>query len=334
MNTALILIWGGILAFAVLMYVLLDGFDLGIGILFPWIPDRENRAIMMNSVAPVWDGNETWLVFGAAALYSAFPIAYSTLLPILYLPIMTMLGALIFRGVAFEFRFKAVRSRLLWDVAFSLGSITAAFCQGLILGTFIHGYTSPNGEHIGQYYVWFSPFSVVTGLAVVAGYALLGANWLIMKTEGPLQDYMFHIAKIYLIAVGFFIALVSLWTPFIDPEILHRWFSLPNFFYLLPLPLLTAAAWLYCLYALYRREEKSPFIMSVLLFWFCYVGLAISAWPYLVPRSITIWQAASNSKALLFTLVGALILIPLLLAYSIYAYRVFKGKVKYGEGYE
>lgn len=329
MNTTLILIWAGILAFAVIMYVILDGFDLGIGILFPWIIDADERGTMINSVAPVWDGNETWMVFGAAALYGAFPLAYSTLLPLLYLPIMVMLAALIFRGVAFEFRFKANRSRLLWDVAFSGGSIVAAFCQGLILGTFVHGYTQ-NGS--GPYYVWFSPFSIMTGAAVVAGYALLGATWLIMKTEGHLQKYMFHTAKIFLLVVGIFMLAVSVWTPFIDPALMQRWFTLPNFFYLLPLPIATLFAWLFCAYALFKKKEIAPFIMSILLFLFGYIGLAIGAWPYLVPRSITIWQAASNPKSLAFLLVGAAILIPILLAYTIYAYIVFKGKV--AEGYE
>lgn len=333
MHDILAFIWFGLVGFAVIMYVLLDGFDLGIGIVFPWISDRDNRGIMMNSVAPVWDGNETWLVFGAAALYGAFPYAYSTLLPLLYMPIMVMLAALVFRGVAFEFRFKAHRSRLLWDTAFAGGSIAAAFCQGLILGTFIHGYTGHPGQTT-PYLAWFSAFSIVTGIATVAGYALLGSTWLIMKTKGELQNYMFHIAKIYLLATGFFIALVSIWTPFVDPEVLRRWFSLPNFFYLLPLPILTTATWLVCLYGLYQRWEKLPFILSILLFLCAYVGLVISIWPYLIPYAVPYWQAASSVKALQFLLVGAIILLPLLIIYSIYAYYVFKGKVHSSEGYE
>lgn len=328
MNT-LIVIWAGIVAFAVLMYVLLDGFDLGIGILFPWITSNAHRDAMMNSVAPVWDGNETWMVLGAAALYGAFPIAYSTLLPILYLPLMIMLVALIFRGVAFEFRFKANRSRFLWDIAFSLGSTVAAFCQGLVLGTFVHGYTTGQA---GQYYVWFSPFSIMTGIAVVAGYALLGATWLIIKTENDLQKIMYHHAKILFPVVAFFILLVSLWTPSVEPEIFNRWFTLPNFLYLMPLPILTALAWFYGFFALFKRYEKIPFIMSILLFWFCYIGFVISSWPYLIPRTVTIWQAASNEQALIFLLIGVAILLPILIAYSIYAYYVFRGKVR--EGYE
>ena len=329
-DTLLLVIWAGILAFAVIMYVLLDGFDLGVGIFYylHWIPIKSNRDMMMNSVAPVWDGNETWMVLGAAALYGAFPLAYSTLLPILYLPLMIMLIALIFRGVAFEFRFKAHRSRFLWDIAFSLGSIVAAFCQGSILGTFINGYASfPDHNTMGHYFSWTSPFSIMTGIAVIIGYALLGSTWLIMKTEGELQKMMYYYAKIYLVGVAFFLLVVSLWTPFIHPDIMHRWFSLPNFFYLMPLPLLSLFAVFYATYGLMKRYEKVPFMMSVLLFWLAYIGLAISMWPYLVPRTMTIWQAASNSKSLIFLLVGTLILLPILIGYSIYAYYVFKGKV-------
>jgi cytochrome d ubiquinol oxidase subunit II len=334
MNTYLPVIWAGIIFFGIIMYVILDGFDLGIGILFPWIDSHQHRDIMMNSVAPVWDGNETWLVLGGAALYGAFPLVYSTLLPILYMPIMVMLAALIFRGVAFEFRFKAHKSRFLWDVAFTAGSTMAAFCQGLILGTYIHGYTSnPSYYVLDYYYVWFSPFSIMTGIAVVVGYALLGATWLIMKTEGELQKEMYHVAKILLIGISFFTFLVSVWTPFVDPAVMQRWFSLPNFFYLLPLPLLTIGAVLYAAYALQQRFEKTPFIMSVCLFIFSYIGLGISVWPYLIPRSITIWQGAANPSSMLFLLVGTLILLPLLLGYSIYAYRVFRGKVTHEQGY-
>lgn len=330
-HSPIILIWAFLIALAVMMYVLLDGFDLGIGILFPWIRSKEHRDIMMNSIAPVWDGNETWLVLGGAGLYPTFPLAYGTLLSILYLPIMVMLGALVFRGVAFEFRFKSHRSQFLWDIAFSGGSALAAFCQGLILGTFVHGYTSvPNTAH---YIVWFTPFSIVTGIAVMVGYALLGATWLIIKTEGELQKTMYHNAKIFFGGIVFFIALVSLWTPFIAPDIFARWFALPNFLYLLPLPLLTLAAVIYGFYALYHHYEKTPFLMAIALFCFCFIGLCISSWPYIIPRTVTIWQAAADVKSLKFLLVGAVILLPTLLAYSAYSYYVFKGKVRVNEGY-
>jgi cytochrome d ubiquinol oxidase subunit II len=328
------LLWAGIIAFAVIMYVILDGFDLGIGILFPWLRDQQHRNIMINSIAPVWDGNETWMVFGGASLYGAFPIAYSTLLPILYMPIMVMLGALIFRGVAFEFRVKADKSRFLWDLAFSGGSTLAAFCQGLVLGTFVQGYVLNPSP--GEAYVWFTSFTVMTGVAVVAGYALLGATWLIMKTENDLQKDMYQVAKVLLFCIAIFIGIVSVWTPFIHADIYDRWFSLPNFFYLLPLPILTALTILYAAYCLHhptKTNERLPFILCICLFVFSYIGLCISSWPYLVPREITFWEAASSDKSLIFLLIGTIILLPVLITYSIYAYRVFKGKVTSEHGY-
>lgn len=334
MSDFLPLLWALIIAFGVIMYVILDGFDLGIGILFPWVRDPGHRNLMINSIAPVWDGNETWMVFGGASLYGAFPVAYSTLLPALYMPIMVMLGALVFRGVAFEFRVKAHRSRFLWDFAFTGGSTVAAFCQGLILGTFIQGYIIYSG--LDDSYVWFTPFSLITGIAVVVGYALLGSTWLIIKTQGELQKDMYNAAKILLSAIVLFMAIVSLWTPFIHPEIKNRWFSLPNFFYLLPLPIVTILATAYAFYCLAhptRKNEKIPFVLSISLFLFCYIGLGISSWPYLVPRQLTVWEAASNDTSLTFQLIGAIILLPLLIAYSIYAYRVFKGKVRSDVGY-
>lgn len=333
-NDFLPFLWAFIIAFGVIMYVILDGFDLGIGILFPWMRDDEYRDIMINSIAPVWDGNETWLVFGGATLYGAFPIAYSILLPILYMPLMVMLGALVFRGVAFEFRFKAFKSRFLWDLAFTGGSTVAAFCQGLILGSFVQGDILTRSAE--NSYVWFTPFSIMTGIAVVIGYALLGATWLIIKTENNLQKDMYQAAKVLLVGVVFFMGVVSLWTPFSHPAIYNRWFTFPNFFYLMPLPLMTALVTFYAGYSLYhptKRNEKFPFLLTVTLFILCYMGLGISSWPYLVPRELTIWEAAADQKTLIFQLIGAIILLPLLIAYSIYAYSVFKGKVHPEHGY-
>ncbi len=310
-----------------MMYILLDGFDLGIGILFPWIKHGQYRDIMMSSILPIWDGNETWLVFGAAALYAAFPIAYSTLLPTLYMPIMILLASLIFRGLAFEFRFKAQRSRFIWDIAFSVGSTLAAFIQGIILGTFVKGY----GDHLPlshSAYQWLTPFSVFTGLAVVCGYALLGSTWLIVKTEGELQDRLYKVAKILLGIVAFFLIAVSIWTPFVDPRIMQRWFSLPNFIYLSPLPILTIAIVFYNFYCLHKRKEKSPFVLSMGLFIFAYIGFCISAWPYIIPHVVPVWEAAAAPSTLKFVLVGTCILIPILLIYTAYSYHVFRGKVK------
>lgn len=322
----LILTWAGIISFGIMMYVLLDGFDLGIGILFPWVRSGKNRDIMMSTVAPIWDGNETWLVFGAATLYAAFPTAYSLLLPTLYMPIMIMLAALIFRGIAFEFRFKAHRSRKVWGIAFTAGSTLAAFMQGVILGTFVKGYGDITPTIITPY-IWLTPFSIMAGIAVVAGYALLGSTWLIAKTVGELQTKMYQVAKILLVAVSFFLIVVSLWTPFMSPMVMERWFSTPNIFYLAPLPMLTGVVILYNFYCLHKKREIMPFCLSIALFILAYIGFCISDWPYIVPHTITIWDAASPPSSLKFILVGTIILLPVLLGYTIYSYRVFRGKV-------
>lgn len=323
---SLILTWAIIISFIILFYVLLDGFDLGIGILFPMLKHGNERDIAMSTVAPVWDGNETWLVFGAAALYGAFPLAYSVLLPALYIPIMIMLAALIFRGVAFEFRFKAPQKQRLWDRCFSLGSTIAAFMQGVILGTFIIGYGDSLPIDLERHY-WLTPFSLMTGIAVVFGYALLGANWLIIKTSAELQNKMFVFSKYLLFCVALFLVAASLWTPLLDPRIATRWFSLPNFIYLLPLPLFTGIAVLANFYCLHNRHEIMPFVLSILLFTFSYVGFCISSWPYIIPHAVPVWEAASAPSSLEFLLFGALFLLPILIAYTIYAYRVFRGKV-------
>lgn len=315
-----------ILSFIIMMYVLLDGFDLGIGILFLLIHDPHERDIIMSSVTPVWDGNETWLVFGAAVLYAAFPKAYGILLPMLYMPILIMLAALIFRGVAFEFRFKAQKTRGFWDIAFSGGSILAAFMQGVILGTFVSGY----GETLPAPYStleWVTPFNLMTGLAVVAGYALLGSNWLIIKTQNSLQQKMYLYSKVLLAITSGFLIIVSIWTPSLDHYISLRWFSYPNYFYLFPLPLLTIFFILYEFYCLKKGYEKSPFFLTIALFLFSYIGFCISSWPYIIPHSLTLWQAAAEPSSLKFLLAGILILLPILLVYTAYAYRVFSGKI-------
>ncbi len=315
-----------ILSIGIIMYVLLDGFDLGVGILFLGVHDAHERNLMVSTVAPVWDGNETWLVFGAAVLYGAFPLAYGILLSTLYMPIFIMLTALIFRGVAFEFRFKAKKAKWFWDAAFSGGSIIAAFMQGILLGTFVLGYGQglPTSD---LPFRWISKFSLMTGVAVVCGYALLGANWLIIKTQNKLQQKMYLFSKILLGVTVVFLVAVSLWTPFADPYILNRWFSLPNLFYLSPLPLMTALFIGYEFYSLEKGYEKRPFMLTIALFLCAYIGFCISSWPYIIPHSIPFWKAASNPISLKFLLIGVAILLPLLFAYTAYAYRVFSGKV-------
>ncbi len=331
--TLLPLIWAGIIAFGVFMYVLMDGFDLGVGILFRAAPSDRDRDAMMNSVAPVWDGNETWLVLGGASLFAAFPLAYAVLLPALYLPILAMLIALIFRGVAFEFRFKAETSRYLWNWSFNLGSMLAAFSQGVILGAFIQGFAVENRQYAGGPFEWLTPFTIATGFGLVAGYGLLGATWLIMKTEGPLQAWARRMARRLLAAVIVFIALVSVWTPFFDAEIARRWFSWPNIAYLSPVPVLTALAAIGLWRAMERGAEVVPFLLAMALFLLSYGGLAISLWPNVIPPDISIWQAASPPETQVFLLVGVAFLVPAILGYTAYSYWVFRGKVAHDAGY-
>ncbi len=327
------MLWAAILAFAVFMYVLMDGFDLGVGILFPTARSEQERDIMMNSVAPIWDGNETWLVLGGGGLFAAFPLAYAIIMPALYFPILFMLIALIFRGVAFEFRFKAKGSRWIWDRAFIFGSLVATFSQGLVLGGFLEGFDVRGRHFVGGAFDWFSPFGVVVGIALICGYALLGSTWLIIKTEGELQARMYAWAKpLALLMIGFIVA-VSIWTPLAYPPLAERWFGWPDILYVSPVPVLTAAAAIALLAALRKRREVAPFVLSLGLFLLCYIGLGYSFFPYVVIPKFTIWQAASTQNALMFLLVGALIMVPIILVYTGYSYYVFRGKVRRDEGY-
>lgn len=321
------LIWAGIIGFGVLMYVLLDGFDLGIGILFPFVKDKAQKDIMMSSIAPLWDGNETWLVLGGVSLFAAFPKAYATILPALYLPLILFLLGLIFRGIAIEFRFKAERFPFVWDWSFAAGSILATFMQGIVLGRFIQGFPIEDGKYIGRSFDWFTPFSVMAGVGLLAGYALLGATWLVMKTEGPLQDWCRRASFRLMFAVLGFIALVSLWTPLAQAAIAERWFSFPNILYFSPVPFHTALLSVVLYTALRRKADYLPFLCSIGLFFLSYTGLGISLWPFIVPRVMTIWEAASPPESQLFVLTGVLFLIPLVLAYTIHSYWVFRGKI-------
>jgi cytochrome bd ubiquinol oxidase subunit II len=334
MGIDLPLIWILIIAFGVMMYVVMDGFDLGIGILFPFVRDRVDRDTMINTVAPVWDGNETWLVLGGAALLAAFPLAYSVLLSALYLPLVLMLAGLIWRGVAFEFRFKSHDlHESFWSQAFSWGSYIATFSQGVCLGAFINGFKVTGASYRGGAMDWLTPFSLFTGVGLVVAYSLLGSTWLIMKTEGTLQRRMIVLARPVTFALLAVIGVISLWTPLTHPEVATRWFSLPNLFYFSPVPLLVLATTWAILSALKRVTHATPFLLTLFLTLLGYSGFAISLWPNIIPPSVSIRQAAGPAESLGFTLVGALLIIPVILAYTSWSYFVFRGKVKSGENY-
>jgi cytochrome bd ubiquinol oxidase subunit II len=325
-------IWAAIIAFAVLAYVVMDGFDLGIGILFPFYKSEADRDRMMNSVAPVWDGNETWLVLGGGGMFAVFPLAYAVIMPALYAPIIIMLLALVFRGVAFEFRWRTTRGKFLWDWAFASGSIAATFAQGIALGTIVQGIPVADRAYAGGWWNWLTLFSLFTGIALVVGYALLGATWLILKTENELQARSYRFALLLGPTTLVLIGLVSLWTPFLEPLYMERWFTWPRMLYTVPVPLLVAGAAYILIKGLLRREERTPFLSALALFILSYVGIGISFYPYIVPPTLTISDAAAPDESLAFLLVGAVVLVPIILAYTGYAYWVFRGKVG-REGY-
>ena len=335
MGIDLSIIWAVIIFFGVFMYIVMDGFDLGIGILFPFVPDRHERDVMMNTVAPVWDGNETWLVLGGAALLAAFPLAYSVILTALYLPLIFMLLGLIFRGVAFEFRFKARdHERHVWDKAFIGGSFTAAFFQGVALGAYIDGFPMQGHVYVGHVLDWLRPFPMLCGLGVIVAYGLLGSTWLIMKTEGYLQLRMLQLARPLLALVVAAIGGVSVWTPFVNPSVTARWFSFPNMLWFAPVPVLLAVSVVLLLrFISANSQHHGAFAAALAIVFLGYTGLAISIFPNIIPPSITIWDAASSPQSQGFTLVGTLFIIPFILGYTIWSYYVFRGKVKIGDGY-
>ncbi|MDX2266092.1 MAG: cytochrome d ubiquinol oxidase subunit II [Hyphomicrobiales bacterium] len=326
--------WAVLLAAAIFIYVVLDGFDLGIGILYPAFPEKRDRDLLMNSVAPVWDGNETWLILGGGGLFAAFPMAYAILMPALYPLIIAMLLGLIFRGVAFEFRWRTERWRKYWDVAFFGGSLAAAMSQGFILGAILQGVEVNGRSYGGGWWDWLSPFTVVTALAVAAGYALLGSTWLNMKTTGEVQERARRLAWIFAVATVGFIVAVSLFTPFLETAYYERWLTWPNILYAAPVPIVVALLTL----ALFRsltvhKHDYRPFVLAIVLFLVTFIGLGVSMWPYIIPTDVTIWDAASPFKSQLFMFVGAVVLVPIILAYTAYAYWVFRGKMDPEEGY-
>ncbi|WP_371180643.1 cytochrome d ubiquinol oxidase subunit II [Xanthomonas sacchari] len=334
MATVLPVIWFGVIGFGVLMYVLLDGFVLGLGILAPFAEDEDQLDLMMNTAAPIWDGNETWLVLGGAGLLAAFPKAYAVMLSALYLPVLLMLIALVFRGVAFEFRFKARTSKYLWGWAFALGSLCAAFWQGVILGALVEGMPLQDGKYLGGVLGWFSPFSMLTGAAVVFGYALLGGSWLILKTEGPMQRVARTLTRPLVLVVVVFMGLVSAWLPFLDSRIMARWFHDGNFWWLSPVPLLVLvnalALWRA---AMAQGRDARPFVLTLCFFVLGFFGLVLGIWPNIVPPGLSIWEAASPPSSQGFVLVGLAVLLPVILGYTAWSYRVFRGKITADTGY-
>lgn len=325
-------LWAFIIAFAVFAYVVMDGFDLGIGILFPIFQPGAERDSAMNSVAPVWDGNETWLVLGGGGLMAAFPLAYAIILPALYAPIIAMLLALVFRGVAFEFRWRDPGHRPAWDLAFTLGSVVAALAQGITLGALLQGIEVNDRAYAGSWWDWLTPFSVLVGVSLVVGYALLGATWLVMKTEGAVQNHCFRLAKWSAVGTILCMGLVSAATPFLSASYHQRWFAWPQVLFAAQVPLLVALTAAGLLYGLGRRWETWPFLLALVLFALGLLGLGVSMFPYVVPTVITIDEAAAPHSSLLFMLVGAGVMVPIILAYTGYAYWVFRGKAGH-EGY-
>ena len=319
-------IWAGIIGFAVFAYVLMDGFDLGIGILFPVFAVGEERDQAMNSIAPVWDGNETWLVLGGGGLFAAFPLAYAIILPATYPLIIAMLLGLVFRGVAFEFRWRDPAHRVYWDAAFTIGSLTAAIAQGITLGAVLQGIRVADKAYAGGWLDWLSPFSLLTGASLVLGYALLGASWLIWKTEGAAQAHARRMAFVLGIATLIAMAAVSAATPFLHYDYWQRWFSLPGVFLTSQIPLLVLITAAVFFWGLRRGSERVPFLMVLALFFLNFLGLGVSVYPYLVPRAVTIWDAAAPAQSQQFMLVGTAVIFPIIIGYTAWAYWVFRGK--------
>jgi cytochrome d ubiquinol oxidase subunit II len=332
-DPTLALVWAFIIAFAVFMYVVMDGFDLGIGILFPAFGVGEERDQAMNAIAPVWDGNETWLVLGGGGLMAAFPLAFSILMPAMYPPIIAMLLGLVFRGVAFEFRWRDPRHRAFWDFAFTAGSVTAALAQGIVLGALLQGVKVAGRGYGGGWLDWLTPFSLLTGVGVVAGYALLGSCWLIFKAEGGTQKHAFRLARIAGIATALAVTAVSAATPFLEGRYFERWLTFPNILFAGSVPVLVGALSIGFWWALLNRKELLPFLLTLGLYLLCFAGLGISMYPDIVPGSVTIVQAAAPANSQIFMLIGAGIMIPIILAYTAWSYWVFRGKVGEASGY-
>src|SRR6185312_3138132 len=329
----LVPIWTLLIALAVFYYVVFDGFDLGVGILYGFARNEDDRALIMASIAPIWDGNETWLIFGGLGLLTAFPLAFAIIIPAVYFPIVIMLLALVFRGVAFEFRFKRPALRRFWDRAFAVGSALATFAQGIVLGAFIQGFKIDGRVFAGTSFDWVTLFALLIGVALMFGYSLLGAGWLILKTEGDLQQWARRMGRICLVGVLIAILAVSIWTPLASPSIADRWFSWPNIAFLSPVPIITVLIAALQWRALADGHDVAPFLGAIGLFLMSFIGIAISLWPLIVPYHYTLWQAASSASTQAFLLIGTLLLLPIILMYTAWSYWVFRGKVRGDIGY-
>ena len=325
-------IWALIIAFAVFMYVVMDGFDLGIGILFPTFAKGGERSQAMNAIAPVWDGNETWLVLGGGGLMAAFPLAYALILPATYPLIIAMLLGLIFRGVAFEFRWRDPRHEAFWDCAFFAGSLIAAFSQGMILGAILQGIAVDGRTYSGGWLDWLQPYTLLTGLGVTVGYMLLGSTFLAMKLTGDAEAHAYRLAGRAGLATLVLMVAVSLATPFLLGRYWSRWFDWPQILFTSQVPLLTAITFYTLFRSLKKKRRYLPFVLSLALFLLGMVGLGISMWPYVVPESVTIWDAAAPERSQVFMLLGTAFIMPIILVYTGWAYWVFRGKVG-TEGY-
>jgi cytochrome d ubiquinol oxidase subunit II len=328
----LVPVWVFLVGLVVILYVILDGFSLGTGLLFPTAKNDAERDTLMNSIAPVWDVNQTWIVFGGGALFATFPTTYAVLFSALYIPLLTFIFGLIFRGVALEFRANAHR-KAVWDRAFFIGSLVAVLAQGITLGAYISGIKTTNGVFSGGALDWLTPFSLMVGLALVAGYGLLGATYLLIKTTGPVRDRAFGQALLAALVVAGFLVMVSIWTPIQNPEIFTRWFSRPRVYFIWVFPLLGIISFYLLIINLKKRREIAPFLFSILLFLSAYLGLEAALYPYAILPDITVFQAAAQQETLVFTLWGVVLVLPFVLGYTIYSYWVFRGKIAEADGY-
>ena len=322
----MVMFWVAILAVSILLYVLLDGFDLGVGMLFGLTGNEERRRAMMSAVAPVWDGNETWLVVAAVVLWGAFPVVYATLLSAFYLPLLLMLAALILRGVAFEYRNKTERLRWIWDASFAGGSLVAAFIQGLTVGALVEQLPFANGHYAGGEFGWFSPFAVLCGIGLCLGYALLGACWLVRKCEGDVREESYRLIPYLAVALLVFLVVVFAYAMAENLRVIHRWVERP---YLFVFPAIGVIAALVAAVSVRQRRDGVPYYMVALIFAAAFGTLAISFWPYMIPFSITIEEAAAPHSSLAFMFWGeGLFVFPLMLLYTVISYTVFRGKVR------